>query len=307
MRGPQARLVAVGTGGNIETRPSQAGALVEGLYAEPTRESALVELSKLRESLPGLAVALWHSSGMDVLKEEIQGIYPQLSQPPTITPASSQRACNAIALLQCLAVDEQTRPLFLQAQYHLLVYPFLHALGAERPLMYLRLTALGVIGALLRSHDPQSVRLLLDTDIVWLCLRIMERDETDPLSKTVATFIVQKLMLDDQGLNCICSSEDYLYTITAVLSKMIHALEQNPCARMLKHAIRCYLALTEHAKGRVRVRQCLPSSLKQLPGSIRHMLEEDRTTENWLRQLLANLQSVKVVAIATASSVDNLV
>ena len=39
---------------------------------------------------------------------------------------------------------------------------------------------------------------LLQTEIIPLCLRIMESGSE--LSKTVATFIVQKLLLDDSGL-----------------------------------------------------------------------------------------------------------
>ena len=42
------------------------------------------------------------------------------------------------------------------------------------------------------------VNFLLQTEIIPLCLRIMETGSE--LSKTVATFIVQKILLDDSGL-----------------------------------------------------------------------------------------------------------
>jgi hypothetical protein len=79
-----------------------------------TRENALLELSKKREDFPDLAPMLWHSFGtVAALLQEIVSIYPALS-PPTLTPAASNRVCNALALLQCVASHMETRSLFLQ-------------------------------------------------------------------------------------------------------------------------------------------------------------------------------------------------
>ena len=41
------------------------------------------------------------------------------------------------------------------------------------------------------------------------------------LSQTVATFIVQKLLLDDQGLHFVCQTAERFYAVTKVLSKML--------------------------------------------------------------------------------------
>ena len=61
VRRPRVRLVAANAVSNVEPCRSPAGALVQGLYTEETREAALLELSKKRESLEGLAEVLWHS------------------------------------------------------------------------------------------------------------------------------------------------------------------------------------------------------------------------------------------------------
>ena len=45
--------------------------------------------------------------------------------------------------------------------------------------------------------DPDVINFLLQTEIIPLCLRIMETGSE--LSKTVATFIVQKILLDENG------------------------------------------------------------------------------------------------------------
>ncbi len=78
------------------------------------RENALLELSKKREDFPDLAPMLWHSFGtIAALLQEIISIYPSLS-PPTLPSPASNRVCNALALLQCVASHPETRSLFLQ-------------------------------------------------------------------------------------------------------------------------------------------------------------------------------------------------
>ena len=77
------------------------------------RESALLELSKRRETFADLAPILWHSFGtVSALLQEIVAIYPLLS-PPSLTAQASNRVCNALALLQCVASHPETRTLFL--------------------------------------------------------------------------------------------------------------------------------------------------------------------------------------------------
>ena len=46
--------------------------------------------------------------------------------------------------------------------------------------------------------DAEVISFLLQTEIIPLCLRIM--DNGSELSQTVATFIIQKILLDDMGL-----------------------------------------------------------------------------------------------------------
>jgi CCR4-NOT transcription complex subunit 9 len=82
----------------------------------------------------------------------------------------------------------------------LFLYPFLNTVSKTRPFEYLRLTSLGVIGALVKVDDTDVINFLLSTEIIPLCLRTMEMGSE--LSKTVATFIVQKILLDDVSTQC---------------------------------------------------------------------------------------------------------
>eukprot|EP00981_Chlorochromonas_danica_P015731 scaffold14367_cov250-Ochromonas_danica.AAC.27 len=256
-------------------------ALVQQLILPEQRENALVELSKRRESFPDLAPVLWHSFGsITALLQEIISIYPALS-PPTLTSPASNRVCNALALLQCVASHSETKLKLISISRH-------------RPFEYLRLTSLGVIGALVKVDDPEIVGFLLETEIIPLCLRIMETGTE--LSKTVATFIVQKILLDEAGLTYICATAERFYAVSSVLSSMVTKLMESPSARLLKHIVRCYLRLSDNARARDALKQCLPEALKDQ--TFAATLASEDSVQRWLALLLKNL------AIDSASSAN---
>merc|ERR1711990_431459 len=216
------------------------------LASPETREHALLELSKKREVVPDLAPMLWNSFGtIAALLQEINHIYPAIN-PPTLSAHQSNRVCNALALLQCVASHPDTRSVFLQAHIPLFLYPFLHTTSKTRPFEYLRLTSLGVTGALVKTDEQEVINFLLTTEIIPLCLRIMESGSE--LSKTVATFILQKILLDETGLYYICQTYDRFSHVATVLSNMVAVLVDIPSARLLKHITRCYLRLTDNMR-----------------------------------------------------------
>ena len=61
------------------------------------------------------------------------------------------------------------------------------------------------------------------------------------LSKTVAIFIVQKILLDDIGLAYICQTYERFYAVGTVLSNMVNQLVEQQTVRLLKHVVRCFL------------------------------------------------------------------
>ena len=131
----------------------------------------------------------------------------------------------------------------MTAQIPIFLYPFLNTLNKNRPFEYLRLTALGVIGALVKVDNSDVINFLLSTEIIPLCLRIMERGSD--LSKTVATFIVQRILLDDSGLNYVCNTAERFYAVSTVLNNMMNS---SPTPRLIKHIIRCYARLSENTR-----------------------------------------------------------
>eukprot|EP01120_Amphizonella_sp_Union-15-10_P000983 TRINITY_DN11050_c0_g1_i1.p1 TRINITY_DN11050_c0_g1~~TRINITY_DN11050_c0_g1_i1.p1 ORF type:complete len:303 (-),score=51.18 TRINITY_DN11050_c0_g1_i1:35-886(-) len=271
--------------GNASETEIQIYQLVQDLTQATKRDAALLELSKKRELVPDLAPILWYSFGtIAALLSEIVSIYPLLS-PPKLQTQESNTVCNALALLQCVASHRDTRLLFLYAHIPLYLYPFLNTVCKSKPFEYLRLTSLGVIGALVKMDDSDVINFLLSTEIIPLCLRIMETGTE--LSKTVATFIVQKILLDDVGLSYICATSERFYAVSSVLSEMVQHLVSRPSQRLLKHIIRCYLRLADNSRAREALRTCLPEPFRDR--DFLASLKDDPTTTRWLTQLLMDL------------------
>jgi CCR4-NOT transcription complex subunit 9 len=90
------------------------------------------------------------------------------------------------------------------------------------------------------------INFLLSTEIIPLCLRIMETGSE--LSKTVAIFIVQKILLDDLGLQYICQTYERFYAVGAVLGNMVATLVETQAVRLLKHVVRCYLRMSDNPR-----------------------------------------------------------
>lgn len=191
--------------------------------------------------------------------------------------------------------------LHLTAHIPLFLYPFLNTTSKSRPFEYLRLTSLGVIGALVKNDSSEVINFLLTTEIIPLCLRIMETGSE--LSKTVAIFIVQKILLDDIGLAYICQTYERFYAVGTVLSNMVNQLVEQQTVRLLKHVVRCFLRyvmiyyssqaqidsprLSDNARAREALRQCLPEPLRDATFS--SVLRDDAATKRCLAQLLINL------------------
>lgn len=107
--------------------------LITELLDADTREAALLELSKKREMYEDLALVLWGGFGeitccsdgvsktdsptgvMSALLLEIVNVYPALA-PASLSAHASNRVCNALALLQCVASHAETRSLFLNGK-----------------------------------------------------------------------------------------------------------------------------------------------------------------------------------------------
>merc|ERR1711971_559317 len=202
-----------------------------------------------------------------------------------------------------------------KAYIPLFLYPFLNTELNSRPFEYLRLTSLGVIGALVKHPHPnvkdsqsqttkevnvniipdsEVTEFLVKTEAIPLCLHIMEYG--NELSQTVATFIIQKILLDDYGLNYVCKTSDRFFAISQVLTKMIQGAGKNskmekegekkkPSKKLIKHVVRCYLRLCDDNRAYLALHSVLPKYLQST--AVEVLIGDDESCLKWLKQLRA--------------------
>ncbi|XP_039787241.1 uncharacterized protein LOC120653599 [Panicum virgatum] len=128
--------------------PEIVDSLLLDLLDPENKAYALSMLPKKRETLNNLAPLLWYSFGtIAALLQEIVSVYPALS-PPTLSASAGNRACNALALLQTVAAHPETRTPFLKAEIPLYLFPILNTTSEAKSFEYLRVTGLGILGAL---------------------------------------------------------------------------------------------------------------------------------------------------------------
>lgn len=259
--------------------------LITDLSNPETREIAMKELVLKREIVPDLAPMLWHSFGtIAALLQEIINTYPALS-PPALTALQSSRVCNALAVLQCVASHKDTRREFLMAEMPHYLYPFLQTTARTKPFDFLRLTSLSVIDSLLKDEDSEVINFLLNTNIIQLCLSIMESDFD--LSKTVASYILVRILQDESGLNHVCQTYDRFSYVAIKLGRLVEQLAVEPNVRLLKHVICCYLRLSDNTRACEALHQILPDQLKDETFAVCY--ESDKSVKQSRTQLLHNI------------------
>lgn len=68
------------------------------------------------------------------------------------------------------------------------------------------------------------------------------------LAVQVATTIVEKLLMTDEGLSYCCYYAGRFYAITRALGKMVDKFSGKPSGQLLNHIISCYIRLSENPR-----------------------------------------------------------
>nr|XP_016466303.1 PREDICTED: cell differentiation protein RCD1 homolog [Nicotiana tabacum] len=218
----------------------------------------------LASATPKQLVLLLHDVNLreeviNQLTKEVIAVYPKLST-SMISIKESTRVCNALALFQCMGNHQETRRELIKAKIPFYFYPFLKTNGKngnDKPLEFIRLTSLGVIGSLTKFDDPYGGEVLyffLETELVPLCLHCM--DLGDELSRKVLHRVVEKL-------------------------------SQKPCILLLRYVIQSYLCLSQVSRPSDAFRSQIPCQL--FDNTFMDMLRDDPETSTMLQQLYLHI------------------
>ncbi|CAJ2672861.1 unnamed protein product [Trifolium pratense] len=194
------------------TRMMYAKSLVIELSNPDLRENALTVLSKMTDLFQELAPVLWNSFGI------------------------------IATFLQCVASHPETKISFLKANIPIYLYPYLRTTNNSAPYEDLRLASLGVIAATVKVKTREAIGFLLASEVMPLCLQSIEVGKE--LSKTVATFIVEKILSDHVGMAYVCVIPERYHAVTRALD-MLASAQNQPSSRLVKLLVSCYTYLSE--------------------------------------------------------------
>ncbi|XP_071740318.1 cell differentiation protein rcd1-like [Rutidosis leptorrhynchoides] len=238
------------------------------------KEEALALLNKERR-VEDMPLLLWNAKNASfILLQEIISAYKLLS-PPLLTMKEATRVCNSLALLQAMASHPDTRLPIVKAKLPLYIYPFMNTTEKRtKHFDYLRLTSLGVIGALVKVEDdnsPEIIHFLLESEVIPLCLRCMEVGSE--LAKTVAAFVISKMLMYDEGKQYCGTFPERLYAVANILAKVIDQLPGKPPMQLLKHILKCFNHLTEVSRASDALEKFYPAKLRD-PAYLNFAIDE---------------------------------
>ena len=254
---------------------------IEKIKNEDTRSQAIENLFKYKEKSNNLAIYLWYSGfTMTAFLQEIINAYQYLNT-PNVTNEKFNKVKYIISLIQTIALHPKTRKEFLDSQLLVFLYPFLRCPNKNKSYDVIRVTTLSVIAALVKINDSDVINYLIKTEIIPVILRSMEKGTE--IIRFTASFIIQRIIEDIEGLKYICDLKERLYVIICVLNAM---LQNKPSNRIIKHVLKMFLCLTKNKDAKFLIRQNFPPKLKDL-NFIRSL---DESSQRKVSSLLKSLK-----------------
>lgn len=95
-----------------------------------------------------------------------------------------------------------------------------------------------------KTEEQEVITFLLTTEIIPLCLRIMETGFE--LTKTLSTFILQKILMDDNGLSYICQTYDRFSHVALILVSIFQLKSSNQSSHKLIFRVKWCWPLKEN-------------------------------------------------------------
>ena len=246
--------------------PENAMQFIQDLADIEKRGAALDGLCKLTENYPDIAIPLWYSYGtVVILLEEIVNVYPYLSEKnkdiqgvPLYTIL--QRVCKALTLVQSIASHPKTQHFLIKIDIISFLTPIFALMYYEREIEFLRLTSLGIIGAMSKTRDPE-IQYLIEKEALTVCI-VSIRHATE-ISRVVATFILSKLLSDDYALEYVCETDQRITSVASLLFKVLNNalnIKKDVKPRLIRYSIDCLYRLSTNVKAIPSLKALVASS-----------------------------------------------
>ena len=287
---------------------------IEEIKNEETRSQAIENLYRYKGENSNLAIYLWYSGGtMAAFLQEIIYTYQYLTT-PKFTNEKLNKAKYIISLIQEIALHPKTRKEFLDSQMLVFLYPFLRCSSKIKSYDVIRVTSLGVIAALVKINDSDVINFLIKTEIIPIILRNMEKGTE--IIRSTASFIIQRIIDDINGLKYMCDLRERLYVILTVLNS---AMQNKPSNRIIKDVLKIYLVLIENKEAKSLIRQHFPKKLrdrnyistldesaqKKIESLLKSLKEDDEGTDIKIIKLKNDLTNNNTTIIQNINIIKN--
>ena len=287
---------------------------IEEIKNEETRSQAIENLYRYKGENSNLAIYLWYSCGtMAAFLQEIIYTYQYLTT-PKFTNEKLNKAKYIISLIQEIALHPKTRKEFLDSQMLVFLYPFLRCSSKIKSYDVIRVTSLGVIAALVKINDSDVINFLIKTEIIPIILRNMEKGTE--IIRSTASFIIQRIIDDINGLKYMCDLRERLYVILTVLNS---AMQNKPSNRIIKDVLKIYLVLIENKEAKSLIRQHFPKKLrdrnyistldesaqKKVESLLKSLKEDDEGTDIKIIKLKNDLTNNNTTIIQNINIIKN--
>ena len=193
---------------------------------------------------------------MAALVQEIIKAYQYLSA-SKLTKEKSDKIKYIISLFKSIALHHKTRKEFIESQLLVFLYPFLKCTNKSKLYDVIKVSALSVIAALVKNNDSDIINFLIKTELIPVILRMMEKG--NEIIRAVSCFIVQRIIVDVNGLKYICELRQRLLAIIYVLDTM---LQNKVSSRIIKNIIKIYLRLIENKEAKKILKAFLPEIIR---------------------------------------------
>ena len=287
---------------------------IEEIKNEETRSQAIENLYRYKGENSNLAIYLWYSGGtMAAFLQEIIYTYQYLTT-PKFTNEKLNKAKYIISLIQEIALHPKTRKEFLDSQMLVFLYPFLRCSSKIKSYDVIRVTSLGVIAALVKINDSDVINFLIKTEIIPIILRNMEKGTE--IIRSTASFIIQRIIDDINGLKYMCDLRERLYVILTVLNS---AMQNKPSNRIIKDVLKIYLVLIENKEAKSLIIQHFPKKLrdrnyistldesaqKKVESLLKSLKEDDEGTDIKIIKLKNDLTNNNTTIIQNINIIKN--
>ena len=107
----------------------------------------------------------------------------------------------------------------------------------------------------------------------------------------MATFIIQKILLDENGLTYLCMTAERFFAVSTVLNNMVESQLLKPSTRLLKHIIKCYFRLSENPRAQMALNSTMPTIVKEMMNNNSKLTENlDESSKKLLLSLIETLR-----------------